>query len=357
MTYAGFGRLSDVYMANNRAKNGEYFAFIRFLGVEHAKMLERQLDGQTLRGRTLAVNLSLHERKEPTGRSNRNNSNGGRGNHVTPAVNKPARHTARTSLRDNRSYADLMKPVPTPSLVTHPPGPPLPTTITLYHELVTQSWLRKTTLVGEAVSLDHLRHLPKLLLAKGETGIEIKYLGGLMGDKTETYFERVAWIRIVGLPLQLWGEHNFNAISRNFGRTIAPYNDLPNRVDLSHAKLDILTTRRTRINEEIYVAFDGKVYTLGIIEFDQDWFPFRFDPSEDYLYAPTNQESNQEKPPVQTSLYENTDKHMREVNEERSEENMVEEMEEGEIGPETQYIDNETTNGSGDRRSRTFDGN
>lgn len=78
-TYAGFGRLSDVYMANNRGKNGEYFAFIRFLGVEHARMLERQLDGQTLRVRTLAVNLSLHERKEPPGCNNKNNSNDGKG--------------------------------------------------------------------------------------------------------------------------------------------------------------------------------------------------------------------------------------------------------------------------------------
>lgn len=149
------------------------------------------------------------------------------------------------------------------------------------------------------------------------------------GDKTETHSERVAWIQIVGLPLHLWGEHNFNTLSKSFGRTIAPYNDLPNRVDLSHTKIGILTTKRTRINEEIHVAFDGKVYTLGIIEFDEDWFPFRFDPSEDYLIAPMNQEVNQEEPPVQTSAYENTDKHMREVNEERSNKNIEEEMEEG----------------------------
>lgn len=38
----------------------------------------------------------------------------------------------------------------------------------------------------------------------------------------------------------------------------------------------------TRINDEIFVAFEGEIIKLGIIEFDEDWFPFTFDPSQDY---------------------------------------------------------------------------
>lgn len=37
-----------------------------------------------------------------------------------------------------------------------------------------------------------------------------------------------------------------------------------------------------RINEKIFVSFEGELIKLGIIEFDEYWFPFKFDPNEDY---------------------------------------------------------------------------
>ncbi|CAH1432198.1 unnamed protein product [Lactuca virosa] len=162
------------------------------------------------------------------------------------------------------------------------------------------------------MSLDHLGHLPKLLLIINDILMEIKYMGGLKvllqfndsitakefrdnkqrwqehlkwvdwGDKIEREFDRVAWIRIMGLPLHLWGESNFAKITEGYGATIAPFDELPNRVDLSCVKIGILTERRTRINEEIFVSFEGELIKLGIIEFDEDWFPFKFDPNEDY---------------------------------------------------------------------------
>ncbi|KAL4578929.1 hypothetical protein LXL04_015061 [Taraxacum kok-saghyz] len=102
------------------------------------------------------------------------------------------------------------------------------------------------------------------------------------GDQTPHTFERVAWIRIVGLPLHMWGEGNFAAITQGFGKTIAPFNTIPARVDLSCTKIGILTERKTRINEEMQVVFGGKTLSIGITEFDEDWWPFRFDPSKDF---------------------------------------------------------------------------
>lgn len=100
-------------------------------------------------------------------------------------------------------------------------------------------------------------------------------------DQVDSHEERVAWIRVTGLPLHLWGQRNFQSITDGFGKTIAPFEDIPHIVDLSHAKIGLLTSRRTRINNEIQASFEGKVYKLGIIEFDEDWFPFKFVPSED----------------------------------------------------------------------------
>ncbi|CAI9294135.1 unnamed protein product [Lactuca saligna] len=115
-------------------------------------------------------------------------------------------------------------------------------------------------------------------------------------------------------------------ITEGFGKTITPYEDLSNRVDLSCPKIGILTSRKTRVNEELQVAIDGRVLKIGIIEFDEDWFPFRFDKSEDY--------------------YETQDEDDEEDNEYGNEEedgisdtymgNLDDEKEEGEISPELQ---------------------
>ncbi|KAL4580478.1 hypothetical protein LXL04_016672 [Taraxacum kok-saghyz] len=94
---------------------------------------------------------------------------------------------------------------------------------------------------------------------------------------------RVAWVRIVGLPIRLWGQKNFTAITKQFGETIAPFDGLANRVDLSCAKIGILTEHRARINTEFHVACENEIMRVGVIEFDEDWFPFRFDPREIYL--------------------------------------------------------------------------
>ncbi|KAL4588391.1 hypothetical protein LXL04_001275 [Taraxacum kok-saghyz] len=334
-----FGRVSDVWMGTNIGKNGKHYAFLRFTGVKDTKEMEKQIDGTKIRGKILEVNIAIHGMRDPPRQPTRQET---RKRITEPQMmdgNKPSTFWKNSS-RDHRSYADLMRTTPTDN--HPPPGPPLPTPIILQREPETHSWLRKTALVGEATSLNHLGHLPKLIFNKGEAGIEIKYIGGLMvlilfdwsvnakkfmedesrwrehlkwlkwGEKANTHFERVAWIRIVGLPLHLWGHRNFEAISKGYGITIAPYDDIPNRVDLSHAKIGILTSRRARINDEIHAAFEGIVYKLGVIEFDEDWFPFRFDPTEDFL------EGRKAAQTVNTTPTETI------------------EMEEGEVVPETQ---------------------
>nr|KAJ0195626.1 hypothetical protein LSAT_V11C700343790 [Lactuca sativa] len=290
--FGRFGRVTDVYMGDKKGKNGKYFVFVRFGEVKNVMELEEKINGMTYRGNKLEVNLARHKRK------------------------------------------DL----------------PNPNTTNTYH------WLHKTSLIGEALTLDHLGHLPKLLRDNGETDLEIKYVGGLRvlflfdssvdakdflnnknkwketlkwvnwSDKTDMQVERVAWIRIIGLPLYLWGERNFASIIEGFGKTIAPYEDLSNRVDLSCPKIGILTSRKTRINEELQVVIDGRVFKIGIIEFDEDWFPFRFDKSEDYYETQDegdeedSEYGNEEEDGISDTYMGNPD----------------DEKEEGEISPELQ---------------------
>lgn len=154
--------------------------------------------------------------------------------------------------------------------------------------------------------------MPELLFSKEETYCKIKYIGGLnillvfdnsveakefketdcrwkdnlkwlkWGDQSDVEFITVAWIRTVGLHLNLWGDQNFEAISIRYGVKIAPYDNMTSRVYLTCAKIGILIYKQLRINEEISVIVEGNSIKFRAIEFDEDWFPFWWDPTEDY---------------------------------------------------------------------------
>ncbi|CAI9265576.1 unnamed protein product [Lactuca saligna] len=282
-----------------------------FADVKNVKHMENRIDGTMVRGTRLDVNLALHKRKELPSMTKKINSNPS-ARHNDPFTNKKPAQGVWGRPRDHRTFAKVLGKK-THSHTAPPPPPPIPPHIALSKN--TENWIWKTSLMGEAMSLDHLGHMPKLLSFRNDILMEIKYVGeggGLKvllqfndsvtakefkdnkqrwqehlkwvdwAEKIDREFDRVAWIRIVGLPIHLWGERNFSKITEGYGVTISPFDELPNRVDLSCVKIGILTKRRTRINDEIFVSCEGKFIKLGIIEFDEDWFPFKFDHSEDY---------------------------------------------------------------------------
>lgn len=88
------------------------------------------------------------------------------------------------------------------------------------------------------------------------------------------------WITIGRLPVNLLGgggKKNFTEIASRFGLIIDPFDHIPNKIDLSCTKIGNITNRRICINEVITVASDGKLFNVGITEFDEAiWFPFWF---------------------------------------------------------------------------------
>lgn len=52
-------------MGTNIRINRQYYSFIKYAGVEDVKELEKKIDDVRLRGKCIAVNLSIHDRKEP----------------------------------------------------------------------------------------------------------------------------------------------------------------------------------------------------------------------------------------------------------------------------------------------------
>lgn len=87
-------------------------------------------------------------------------------------------------------------------------------------------------------------------------------------------FDRIAWIKIVGVPVKLWNEENFSRIASEFGKVAAPVEILPSIQDLTMGNVCILTGSKRRINDEVLVESNRNILKVGVIESEYDWSPF-----------------------------------------------------------------------------------
>lgn len=97
-------------------------------------------------------------------------------------------------------------------------------------------------------------------------------------------YERTAWLKVLGLLLQLWDERNFSLIAKRSGRVVAPFNEIAQQRDYSMGKIGIPTSQRSWINDQVTIIVDGKTYNIGVVEYTDDWSPFHrvpFDKVED----------------------------------------------------------------------------
>ncbi|CAH1416883.1 unnamed protein product [Lactuca virosa] len=99
-----------------------------------------------------------------------------------------------------------------------------------------------------------------------------------MADQFDQDYERVAWLKITGVPLQLWEENNFSIIASRYCKVLNPFDGISNRRDYSMGKVGVLTSVRRWINDEITVNSNGSEFKVGVVEYTDDWSPFKSAP-------------------------------------------------------------------------------
>lgn len=239
--------------------------------------------------------------------------------------------------------------------------------ISLKTDTVMKDWYKRSVLMGEAHSLDHIANYHSCM----NMDVRIRYLGGLYlalefrysadakeyledndrwkewfkwlkdGERDGLRFERMAWLKIVGLPLRLWDEENFSRIVGNFGRVVNPFDAIYNRKDLSTGKVGIITSRRNWINEELTVMVDGEMFKIGVVEYTGDWSPFKSYPFDKTADSDDDDQESDEEDDESEGV---SDAWMADRQDE-------EEFEEGEITPEQpggNDDENNKVNGNGE---------
>ncbi|KAL4592392.1 hypothetical protein LXL04_005384 [Taraxacum kok-saghyz] len=302
LPFSRHGKVVDVYFWWKKSYQQKNYAFIRFTEVEDERALEAKLQGVKCRSKELEINISKHQRKTVTGNNGGNSIRGrrvwnGRETHQRnqATVNNGNRRITGQPCGGNRTYAQVITgDGKTQPLQKEPP-------IVLQSDTYMSEWIKKNVLIGEAHSLDHMGTMHYSHFVNDTT----KYLGGLRVairfdttvearefladelrwkewfkwlervDQKEMTYERIAWLKITGVPLRLWGGTNFSKIARRFGKVICPFDNISTRRDYSMGKVGVITSARTWINTVATIKVEGQEFQVGVVEYTDDWSPFK----------------------------------------------------------------------------------
>ncbi|KAF5798664.1 hypothetical protein HanXRQr2_Chr07g0295561 [Helianthus annuus] len=85
-------------------------------------------------------------------------------------------------------------------------------------------------------------------------------------------FERIAWLRIQGIPLHLLDRAVINLIGERFGLVVKGDIHDGGDTDLSYDYIGILVAEGKRIQEEVVLQWKGRRYRVWVTEEVGDWF-------------------------------------------------------------------------------------
>ncbi|KAJ0666857.1 putative RNA recognition motif domain, nucleotide-binding alpha-beta plait domain superfamily [Helianthus annuus] len=305
----GYGDVTDTYVAKKRDKDGCRFGFASFIDVKDKSGLVRILRGVSLGGCKLKVNIARYALEN--GGDNRKSGGGnfsfnmaGGGSYVYPNHVNTGGNIRTASFRDRRSYSDVLgkgkeKEDVLNSGFVQEVGKQVvaPDRTSAMQEHI------GVAVVGRTVDLETLVDLDRLLrIAKVSFG-KIQYLGGLsvlisfreepaarlFVESREIWgpwfsklsawegqslsFEKVAWLRVIGLPLHLLNGDVIKLVGEPFGKILHVQKDFESADDLSFVRVGVLSGTVERIKEVIILKWKDRNYRIMVEEETDAWIP------------------------------------------------------------------------------------
>ncbi|KAI3712974.1 hypothetical protein L1987_71544 [Smallanthus sonchifolius] len=86
-------------------------------------------------------------------------------------------------------------------------------------------------------------------------------------------FDRIAWVRIHGVPVQLWEGKTFDRIGKMFGKVVESSEVSFETGNLSFDEIGILVASPHRISQEMNIEWNGNSFLVRIQESSRCWVP------------------------------------------------------------------------------------
>ncbi|KAJ0600784.1 hypothetical protein HanIR_Chr03g0121051 [Helianthus annuus] len=144
-------------------------------------------------------------------------------------------------------------------------------------------------LVGKVVDFLTLTSLKKELRSNGWTLVSIKRSDRFLGDKnmwarwfegfnrwdgnTKGVEERLAWLQVHGVPVQLALDQVFSLVGGRYGKVVRAESMSVNDKDFSYTYIGVLCKTRSRIADRVDINWRGVTYNVWIDEDVGEWVP------------------------------------------------------------------------------------
>ncbi|KAJ0599842.1 putative RNA recognition motif domain, nucleotide-binding alpha-beta plait domain superfamily [Helianthus annuus] len=286
----GFGDLSGAYIARKRSKDGLKFGFVSFKGVADWKEMENKLKGIKLGKNTLRINVA-----------------------------KFAKENEHFELGEEKHGAAIPR-----KGVAVPYGAE-PGTARLSKDTVAEVRIdagvvalaskHNRAVIARVLDYKSLISIKYLLSEAGFSKVDVQYVGGfnilLVFENDEMasvfcnrepewkvwfsnldvwigqalVFEKIAWLRVHGIPLHLFCDEVVSSLCCRFGTVVKPPQIGEGDGDLSMAYVGVLVGDGKRVFEEVMLSWQDKRYRVWISEDLGDWMPDCLDPDRASVFS------------------------------------------------------------------------
>ncbi|KAM0021196.1 putative RNA recognition motif domain, nucleotide-binding alpha-beta plait domain superfamily [Helianthus debilis subsp. tardiflorus] len=300
-----FGEVAGVYIARKVDKVGRRFGFVSFKYVRDVKEMERALNGTKMGGHKLIANLARFAKENAPFDGGK--KEGGRGKEKTqerPAQKNPTINFASSFQNGNgRLFSDLFTNKSTTPVDLGKSVRTAEVCIEIADETSAFKELIGNALVGRCKDLPILRNLNKYLSETSYKGVSLTYTGGLymfirFADEElcskflldyQTWkdwfrsldpwecqplpFERIAWVRVSGVPMHLADNDVINNIAEHFGKIVHGSKIEAGDDNLLATWIGLLVGEGERIHGVVNLKWRDKQFRIWLDEEIIDWAP------------------------------------------------------------------------------------
>ncbi|KAJ0744738.1 putative RNA recognition motif domain, nucleotide-binding alpha-beta plait domain superfamily [Helianthus annuus] len=304
-----FGDVWKSYVAKKRDKAGKRFGFVSFKYVRDGKELVTKINGVSMGGCKLMVNVARFavENNGLERESERNMKGDGESERLKSTVGLGAgsySHEGQKSFawRGGRSFRDVVGFGAAASELRMGGSSP-EKVVSVPDDISGCVDLFRKAVVGRTVDLDTLVFFDRLLRIGKVKFVKIQFLGGLSimvsfesSEEAESFLqnkklwgpwfsnldlwegqtlavERVAWIRVQGLPLHLVDSEILRKIGEAYGKILYVPMDVGEESDLSFQRVAVLAGNDARIKEFLCIKWKDKSFRVWVMEEEEVWVP------------------------------------------------------------------------------------
>ncbi|KAF5779356.1 putative RNA recognition motif domain, nucleotide-binding alpha-beta plait domain superfamily [Helianthus annuus] len=299
-----FGAVAGTYVARKRDKHGSRFGFVLFSGVKDKQELLRNLGGVRMGDFKLKINVARFALE----------NSGVAVEKEGPVQNKnPAEmHIGggKSSVRDVRSYKDVVGTSNLGSghygaqVVDLASGPRAVEKVIVVPDRVEAFRDRHgLAVVGRAADLETQVDIDRLLNIAKISVANVQYIGGLslllsfhdeesvnrfldLKNIWDPWFtkldpwrgqtlplERVAWLKLNGVPLHLLESDVLSQVGELFGRVLHVPRSVEDDQDLSFVRVGVLVSQSSMMKDEVTLRWKNRSFRIGVEEDREVWVP------------------------------------------------------------------------------------